>query len=192
MPRGGFMGGRGGFGGQFGGGFGGPMMGNHMGGMGGGMRGGRNFTNDLYADYNGPEGGAAVTSVVGGNGIVAPTGPAANIEPSVQIMVRNVSHASSRVCCTEIDPLPHDKQLPWSTTNEDLVELFETTGQVVLAEILYEGTRSKGSGVVQFKEVEEATEACEKFTGYVYGGRPLGTFWLIESDHVRANGVAML
>lgn len=57
------------------------------------------------------------------------------------------------------------------------MELFETTGQVVLAEILFEGTRSKGSGIVQFKEVAEATEACEKFTGYVYGGRPLGEFW---------------
>jgi RNA recognition motif-containing protein len=68
----------------------------------------------------------------------------------------------------------HLLQLPWSTSNEDLVELFETTGQVVLAEILYEGTRSKGSGVVQFKEVEEAEQACQKFTGYVYGGRPLG------------------
>lgn len=54
------------------------------------------------------------------------------------------------------------------------MELFETTGQVVLAEILYEGTRSKGSGVVQFKEVEEAEQAGQKFTGYVYGGRPLG------------------
>lgn len=54
------------------------------------------------------------------------------------------------------------------------MELFETTGQVVLAEILYEGTRSKGSGVVQFKEIEEAEQAGQKFTGYVYGGRPLG------------------
>jgi RNA recognition motif-containing protein len=66
------------------------------------------------------------------------------------------------------------KQLPWSTTNEDLVELFETIGEVVLAEILFEGTRSKGSGIVQFKEVAEATEACKNFQGYVYGGRPLG------------------
>jgi hypothetical protein len=67
------------------GGFGAPMMGNHMGGMGGGMRGGRNFTNDLYADYNGPDG-----SVVA-NGMGGPAIPAANVEPSVQIIVRNVS-----------------------------------------------------------------------------------------------------
>jgi len=73
-------------------------------------------------------------------------------EPSQQIMVRN---------------------LPWSTANEDLVELFETTGTVELAEILYEGTRSKGAGVVQFASIEEAETAIAKFSGYMYGGRPL-------------------
>jgi hypothetical protein len=50
-------------------------------------------------------------------------------------------------------------QLPWSTANEDLVELFETTGQVELAEILFDGTRSKGAGVVQFAQVTEAETA---------------------------------
>ena len=49
--------------------------------------------------------------------------------------------------------------MPWSTANEDLVELFETTGQVELAEILYDGTRSKGCGVVQFAQVPEAETA---------------------------------
>ena len=49
--------------------------------------------------------------------------------------------------------------MPWSTANEDLVELFETTGTVELAEILYEGTRSKGCGVVQFSQVQEAETA---------------------------------
>ena len=82
-------------------------------------------------------------------------------------------------------------QLPWSTANEDLVELFETTGQVELAEILFEGTRSKGAGVVQFAQVAEAetaigmlslicydqtcmlTNNIAKFQAYMYGGRPL-------------------
>lgn len=50
-------------------------------------------------------------------------------------------------------------QLPWSTANEDLVELFETTGQVETAEILFDGTRSKGCGVVQFGQVSEAETA---------------------------------
>jgi hypothetical protein len=73
-------------------------------------------------------------------------------EPSQQIMVRN---------------------LPWSTANEDLVELFETTGQVELAEILFDGARSKGCGVVQFAQVQEAETAISKFQQYMYGGRPL-------------------
>jgi len=83
--------------------------------------------------------------------------------------------------------------LPWSTANEDLVELFETTGQVELAEILFDGTRSKGCGVVQFGQTSEAETAigmlhlcvrCQtliiivaKFQLYMYGGRPLG-MWL--------------
>ena len=84
-------------------------------------------------------------------------------------------------------------QLPWSTANEDLVELFETTGQVELAEILFEGTRSKGMGVVQFSNIPEAETAIgehvrpftfpcltvpstAKFQNYMYGGRPLGAF----------------
>ena len=42
------------------------------------------------------------------------------------------------------------------------MELFETTGQVELAEILFEGTRSKGCGVVQFAQVAEAETAIGK------------------------------
>ena len=42
------------------------------------------------------------------------------------------------------------------------MELFETTGQVELAEILFEGTRSKGCGVVQFAQVGEAETAIGK------------------------------
>jgi hypothetical protein len=43
-----------------------------------------------------------------------------------------------------------------------LVELFETTGQVETAEILFDGTRSKGCGVVQFSQVAEAETAIGK------------------------------
>jgi hypothetical protein len=70
-------------------------------------------------------------------------------------MVRNVSLSS----ISSSTSLFNDLKLPWSTANEDLVELFETTGQVELAEILYEGTRSKGCGVVQFGQVPEAETA---------------------------------
>ncbi|EIW78302.1 RNA-binding domain-containing protein [Coniophora puteana RWD-64-598 SS2] len=162
--RGGFRGGlRGGFRGGFGGG-----------GGGGGGAGGRDFSNsDIYADYSGPDqggaggarmdgysagaGGGAGGGGGGGGGFAAggfsgPPAPAFDLAPSQQIMVRN---------------------LPWSTANEDLVELFETTGQVELAEILFDGTRSKGCGVVQFAQVPEAETAIAKFQSYMYGGRPL-------------------
>lgn len=146
--RGGFQqgfGGRGGFGMGLGrGGFG---RGGFQGGRGGFQghgdgSGGRDFSNDLYADYNG-----------GGNAGGANGGLVTDVEPNQQIYVRN---------------------LPWSTSNEDLVELFETVGSVVSAEILYDGQRSRGEGVVQFTETAEAQTAGEKFTGYMYGGRPLG------------------
>ncbi|EWC47997.1 hypothetical protein DRE_02879 [Drechslerella stenobrocha 248] len=65
--------------------------------------------------------------------------------------------------------------LPWSTSNDDLVELFTTIGKVERAEIQYEPSgRSRGTGVVQFGSAEDAETAISKFTGYQYGGRPLG------------------
>ncbi|KAL0959773.1 hypothetical protein HGRIS_011463 [Hohenbuehelia grisea] len=162
--------------GSFRGGFRGAARG-LRGGFRGGLRGlrggyaqagaGRDFSNqDLYADYSGPDqqGAPGLRMDGGGFGGGFGGGPRgggmgfnsmANYvepEPSQQIMVRN---------------------LPWSTANEDLVELFETTGQVELAEILFDGTRSKGSGVVQFAQVTEAETAIAKFQNYMYGGRPL-------------------
>lgn len=66
------------------------------------------------------------------------------------------------------------EQLPWSTSNEDLVELFTTIGKVEQAEIQYEPNgRSRGTGVVRFDTAENADTAIEKFSGYQYGGRPL-------------------
>jgi len=53
--------------------------------------------------------------------------------------------------------------------------LFTTIGNVKRAEIQYEGNgRSKGSGVVEMEGPELAEQAIAKFTGYQYGGRPLG------------------
>ena len=43
------------------------------------------------------------------------------------------------------------------------MELFETTGSVELAEILFEGARSKGCGVVQFAQIAEAETAIGEF-----------------------------
>lgn len=75
----------------------------------------------------------------------------------------------------EPSPTIYVKNLPWSTSNEDLVELFQTIGKVERAEIIYESSgRSKGSGVVEFDAQETAGIAIQKFSGYQYGGRPLG------------------
>lgn len=54
-------------------------------------------------------------------------------------------------------------QLPWSTSNEDLVELFQTIGKVERAEIQYEPNgRSRGTGVVQMDAAETAETAICK------------------------------
>ncbi len=64
--------------------------------------------------------------------------------------------------------------LPWTTTNQDLLELFETVGQVERAEIQFEPYgRSSGNGVVKFDTQETAELAISKFSAYVYGNRPL-------------------
>ncbi|THH10818.1 hypothetical protein EW146_g8253 [Bondarzewia mesenterica] len=47
------------------------------------------------------------------------------------------------------------RDLPWSAANEHLVEIFEITGQVELAGILFERMRSK------------------VLRNFMYGGRPL-------------------
>ncbi|KAG9127342.1 hypothetical protein FRC07_014752 [Ceratobasidium sp. 392] len=141
--RGGFRGGRGGFGGR--GGYGGVS------------------NADLYADYSGPDQQMGGAGVGGGAGFAMP-------DPSQQIMVRNVSLIGM---CEQSTKADVRRQLPWSTLNDDLVELFETTGNVEQAEILYDGSRSKGAGVVQFSTVEEAETAIAKFQAYMYGGRPL-------------------
>ena len=62
------------------------------------------------------------------------------------------------------------KQLPWSTSNEDLVELFTTIGKVERAEIQYElNGRSRGTGVVQFDSTENAETAIGKFSPMTLG-----------------------
>lgn len=64
--------------------------------------------------------------------------------------------------------------LPWATTDNDLVELFQTVGRVERAEIQLEPSgRSAGVGVVKFDTPASADIAIEKFSGYNYGNRPL-------------------
>ncbi|KAI5970714.1 GBP2 [Candida margitis] len=66
------------------------------------------------------------------------------------------------------------ENLPFSTQNDDLFDLFETIGRVTQAEIQYqEDGRASGNAVVQFEIVESATTSINELNGYEYGGRRL-------------------
>jgi RNA recognition motif-containing protein len=139
--RGGF--GRGGFGGGFGGrgGFAGGR-----GGFGGGGFGGRGGYGGGYAGSN-AGGGAGGPGPYDASTPSNPPNPFTDFatsggEPGTTIYVRN---------------------LPWSTSNEDLVELFSTIGSVKRAEIQYEPNgRSRGTGVVEFEKGTDAETSIRK------------------------------
>ncbi|OJJ02537.1 hypothetical protein ASPVEDRAFT_133475 [Aspergillus versicolor CBS 583.65] len=144
--------GRGGFGGGFGGrgGFGGGRGGfAGRGGFGGG-----GFRGGFGGGYGGP-----------------PTGPGFDPGPSVPPNPFTDFATSGG----EKSDVIYVRNLPWSTCNDDLVDLFSTIGKVERAEIQYEPNgRSRGTGVVQFDSPDTAETSIAKFTGYQYGGRPLG------------------
>ncbi|KKY26311.1 putative rnp domain-containing protein [Diplodia seriata] len=151
--------GRGGFGGGFGGrgGFGRGGFG-ARGGFGYGGRGG--FGGGApYGGGMGPGAGA------GAGGDFAQAIPAGPPNPFTDYATSGGERSN----------IIYVRNLPWSTSNEDLVELFTTIGKVERAEIQYEPNgRSRGTGVVEFDTAENAETAISKFTGYQYGGRPLG------------------
>ncbi|KAF2174142.1 hypothetical protein M409DRAFT_16411 [Zasmidium cellare ATCC 36951] len=163
------FGGRGGFGGGYGrGGFGGGGYGGRgggfggRGGFGGGYGGGRGGFGGGYG------GGGNYAGGQGGGSFGAGGSATASVVPPNAFTDGVLSGG-------EPGPAIHVKNLPWSTSNEDLVELFQTIGNVDRAEIQYEPNgRSRGSGVVQFSAQGDAQTAIEKFQGYSYGGRPLG------------------
>ena len=165
--RGNFGGGygRGGFDGGFGGrgGFGGPGAG--FGGRGGFAGGfGRGGYGGAPGGYGPPGGYAGGPPGAGAYG-AAPTAPTAAPNPFTD-------YATSGM---EPGPVIYVRNLPWSTSNEDLIELFTTIGKVERAEIQYElNGRSRGTGVVEFASQDDAATAIAKFQQYMYGGRPLG------------------
>ncbi|KAF9195136.1 hypothetical protein BGZ51_004563 [Haplosporangium sp. Z 767] len=65
------------------------------------------------------------------------------------------------------------RNLPLTTTEQDLRDLFRTCGAIRMTEILMYGGRPRGSGIVRFELFEAADKAVAKFNGYIYGGRPL-------------------
>ena len=80
-----------------------------------GGRPGRTFTNDLYADYNGPEGGAVPTTAVPGSIVPGAMPLAPNLEPSKQIMVRNVSLRCPLSLCVSLHVTAYQTHVPRSS-----------------------------------------------------------------------------
>lgn len=68
----------------------------------------------------------------------------------------------------------HVSNLPWQTTDTDLVDLFRTVGVVEQAEIQrFPDGRPSGSGLVKLLGNSMAAVAIESFNGYRYGGQDL-------------------
>lgn len=65
--------------------------------------------------------------------------------------------------------------LPWSTTDEELAQLFSGAGQVVSATVIHDRAtgRSKGFGFVEMGTDAEAQDAVEKYNGYDLNGRSI-------------------
>lgn len=64
--------------------------------------------------------------------------------------------------------------LPWSASENDLRDAFETVGSILSARIILEREtgRSKGFGFVEVEE-SQAEDFIQKMNGYVLSGRPL-------------------
>ncbi|KAG0100778.1 hypothetical protein BGZ93_003594 [Podila epicladia] len=65
------------------------------------------------------------------------------------------------------------RNLPLTTTDQDLKDLFRSCGPIIMTEVLEHAGRPKGSGVVRFESFESADKAVSKFNGWIYGGRSL-------------------
>ncbi|KAI7902807.1 uncharacterized protein BX663DRAFT_510555 [Cokeromyces recurvatus] len=63
--------------------------------------------------------------------------------------------------------------LPFSTTWQDLIDLFRHVGPVIRSEILTTNGHPKGAGFVRFEDAATCEKAIERFNGYMYGGRCL-------------------
>ncbi len=65
--------------------------------------------------------------------------------------------------------------LPYSTTSDQLRELFEEVGDVTDASVVEDkfSGQSRGFGFVEMPNNDEANAAIDRFNGYSLGGRPL-------------------
>lgn len=67
------------------------------------------------------------------------------------------------------------RSLPWATTNDDLLEVFQQIGNVISCNVqCHEDTgRSKGWATVRFETQEQAQAAIDGFNGVALGDRPM-------------------
>ena len=65
--------------------------------------------------------------------------------------------------------------LPYDTTGDDLVELFQSYGTVSSGQVIIDkfSGRSRGFGFVEMASDDEALAAIEALNGTPFGGRPL-------------------
>ena len=65
--------------------------------------------------------------------------------------------------------------LPYSTTGDDLRNMFAAAGEVSSATVIIDkmSGRSKGFGFVEFSDDSAAQKAIDMFNGKDMGGRPL-------------------
>ena len=65
--------------------------------------------------------------------------------------------------------------LPYQTTEEDLVELFQQAGNVATATVITDRAtgRSKGFGFVEMEDTQEAQGAIARFNGSTMGNRTI-------------------
>ena len=65
--------------------------------------------------------------------------------------------------------------LPYSTTDDELQQMFAEVGEVVSAKVIFdrESGRSKGFGFVEMANDDEAKTAIDKLNGSDMGGRSI-------------------
>lgn len=65
--------------------------------------------------------------------------------------------------------------LPYQTTDQDLIDLFEQVGQVTSATVITDRDtgRSKGFGFVEMSDEQAARSAIERLNGTILGGRTI-------------------
>jgi len=65
--------------------------------------------------------------------------------------------------------------LPWTTTNDELADMFSQYGQVTKSQIITdrETGRSRGFGFVEMTSEEEAQRAIDAMNNQDFNGRPL-------------------